>query len=447
MAAHRYWRAVNLEAYDGGALIALSEFWLLAGTTRVDASATLTSSIAPVGGSLANLKDNDTSTEAVLARGTVLLWDFGGSPQDVTDIRLGASSEMKRFPLVAEVQWSDDAVSWASLEFIVGIAAPGMRAVTDSSPITGWSRGDNKGVVVVSVDGSTMSTSASSGVESVAVARPKREGVLQVEWVCNTANPSGWLARFGFVTLYSVAVRPGNYAGSWVYRENGQKQSANTSASYGASWITGDVIGAVVDFAAGSITFYKNGVSQGVAYTGQSLGDLCPVAGDAGFIVTWSATLRTSGFTYPIAGASAWEDRPGLISTNKVRGRSMLSEVVVVASLGATPAFAGAILKDRMRARPNFLFDPAARGRIIGTVKRKNTPTNMPLARRVRLYRDVDGMLIAETWSRAADGVYQFDYIEEGQSYTAIALDHEHVYRMVGADNLNQGNGTLVLIP
>lgn len=97
------------------------------------------------------------------------------------------------------------------------------------------------------------------------------------------------------------------------------------------------------------------------------------------------------------------------------------------------------------RARPNFHFDPNARGRIVGTVKRKDDPANVPLARRVRLYRDRDGMLIAETWSDAA-GNYQFNYIEEGEAYTAIALDHQHFYRAVAADNLSLANGSITLI-
>lgn len=97
------------------------------------------------------------------------------------------------------------------------------------------------------------------------------------------------------------------------------------------------------------------------------------------------------------------------------------------------------------RARPNFYFDPNARGRIVGTVKRKDTPENVPLSRRVRLYRDRDGMLIAEKWSDAA-GNYQFDYIEEGEAYTVIAHDYTKTYRAVVADNINLENGSIILL-
>ena len=74
--------------------------------------------------------------------------------------------------------------------------------------------------------------------------------------------------------------------------------------------------------------------------------------------------------------------------------------------------------------------------RITGTVKEKNTPTDTPLRRRVRLYRENDGLLLRETWSNAATGEYAFEDIPQTQRYTVIAYDHLHNYRAVIADNL-----------
>jgi hypothetical protein len=56
-------------------------------------------------------------------------------------------------------------------------------------------------------------------------------------------------------------------AGGASYRTDGTKELNGTGSSYGATWTTNDVIGIAVDTGAGSITFYKNGTSQGVAYT------------------------------------------------------------------------------------------------------------------------------------------------------------------------------------
>jgi len=56
-------------------------------------------------------------------------------------------------------------------------------------------------------------------------------------------------------------------AGGASYRTDGTKELNGTGSSYGATWTTNDVIGIAVDTGSGSITFYKNGTSQGVAYT------------------------------------------------------------------------------------------------------------------------------------------------------------------------------------
>ena len=74
-------------------------------------------------------------------------------------------------------------------------------------------------------------------------------------------------------------------------------------------------------------------------------------------------------------------------------------------------------------------------GRVHGTVAQKADPANVPLVRRVRLHREVDGMALRETWS-ASDGTYTFTGLALGYTYTVIAYDHAHDYRAVVADNL-----------
>jgi hypothetical protein len=52
------------------------------------------------------------------------------------------------------------------------------------------------------------------------------------------------------------------------YGNNGNKYNNGSAAAYGATFTSGDVIGIAFDADAGTLTFYKNGVSQGTAYTG-----------------------------------------------------------------------------------------------------------------------------------------------------------------------------------
>jgi hypothetical protein len=55
----------------------------------------------------------------------------------------------------------------------------------------------------------------------------------------------------------------------YLYDNDGLKNSPSTGAvSYGATFTTNDVISVAFDLDLGSVEFYKNGVSQGVAFSG-----------------------------------------------------------------------------------------------------------------------------------------------------------------------------------
>jgi hypothetical protein len=70
------------------------------------------------------------------------------------------------------------------------------------------------------------------------------------------------------VGITPVATSNATYVGNngYGYRSDGKKQALAASAeSYGATYTSGDIIGIAFDADSGSITFYKNGSSQGVA--------------------------------------------------------------------------------------------------------------------------------------------------------------------------------------
>jgi hypothetical protein len=74
-----------------------------------------------------------------------------------------------------------------------------------------------------------------------------------------------------------------NYIGAdtngWAYYFGGDKFTNSTPTAYGASYTTGDIIGIAFDADTGSLTFYKNGTSQGVAFTGLTSGPYFPALG------------------------------------------------------------------------------------------------------------------------------------------------------------------------
>jgi hypothetical protein len=76
------------------------------------------------------------------------------------------------------------------------------------------------------------------------------------------------------------------------------------------------------------------------------------------------------------------------------------------------------------------------RGRIAGTVKEKASPADKPVARRVRLYREPDGLLVRTVWSDPVTGAYEFHGIPMDARYTVVSHDYNALYRAVLADNL-----------
>ncbi|WP_230590746.1 hypothetical protein [Delftia acidovorans] len=85
----------------------------------------------------------------------------------------------------------------------------------------------------------------------------------------------------------------------------------------------------------------------------------------------------------------------------------------------------------------DFVLGGNGRGRVRGrTVEQqdKNSP-KVPVSRRVRLYRDRDGLLIREAWSNA-QGEYDFPRIDSTIAYTVLSYDHEGDFRAVVADRV-----------
>jgi hypothetical protein len=75
-----------------------------------------------------------------------------------------------------------------------------------------------------------------------------------------TATAGSSVAGVGLCTL---TLQNGVYTNETQYLTNGNKSINGTDTAYGSSYTTGDVIGIAADVDAGTVTFYKNNVSQG----------------------------------------------------------------------------------------------------------------------------------------------------------------------------------------
>jgi hypothetical protein len=117
-------------------------------------------------------------------------------------------------------------------------------------------------------------------------------GNLDVSWSSTSGHSAGstiavssgkWYVEFtrgSSVVLIGIipatyALKLDNWPGNSAYgaisysylSSNGNKYNNSSNTAYGATFTTGDVIGVALDLDAGTLVFYKNGVSQGTAYS------------------------------------------------------------------------------------------------------------------------------------------------------------------------------------
>jgi hypothetical protein len=85
-------------------------------------------------------------------------------------------------------------------------------------------------------------------------------GVARASWSPIILDGGGYYGRYWYT------------AQGYAYNNSGAFYTGNSAISYGATYVSGDIIGVALDLDAGSITFYKNGVSQGTPFTSMTLG-------------------------------------------------------------------------------------------------------------------------------------------------------------------------------
>ncbi|QEL64796.1 hypothetical protein OTERR_13200 [Oryzomicrobium terrae] len=95
------------------------------------------------------------------------------------------------------------------------------------------------------------------------------------------------------------------YSTSRMYTNDGQKYLGTTASAYAATWTTNDVISVLFDADAGTLAFWKNGTSQGTAFTGLT-GTWYPLFRIAGTSIAGWINFGQRPFTYtPTTGFKA----------------------------------------------------------------------------------------------------------------------------------------------
>lgn len=93
-------------------------------------------------------------------------------------------------------------------------------------------------------------------------------GVSSGKWYWEVTPTTTDAGMIGVCDISASATnRSWQSANGWSYFKNGSKYNNNSGTAYGASWVANDVIGVALDMDAGTLVFYKNGTSQGTAYS------------------------------------------------------------------------------------------------------------------------------------------------------------------------------------
>jgi hypothetical protein len=91
----------------------------------------------------------------------------------------------------------------------------------------------------------------------------------------------------------------GAYATGYGYVDNGTKVNNGTATAYGGTMSANDIIGVAFDADAGSLTFYKNGVSQGVAFSSMPSATYFPAMSCASSVMVANFGQRAFSYTAP----------------------------------------------------------------------------------------------------------------------------------------------------
>ena len=189
-------------------------------------------------------------------------------------------------------------------------------------------------------------------------------GVSSGKWYAEaTMSGSGGMPGISEF-IANTSQYPGGDANSWGYNNGGDKYYNGGNAAYGASFTTGDVIGVALNMDTGSVTFYKNNTSQGVAYNSGIAGKTITFAGRGDTTTTESWNFGQQPFTYtPPSGYNALNTynlpTPTIAQGNKYMDATLYTGTLVAQSITNAGSFKPDLvwIKSRSASTDNKLTD------------------------------------------------------------------------------------------
>lgn len=143
----------------------------------------------------------------------------------------------------------------------------------------------------------TMAGYTNSGVRAT-------KGVSEGKWYWEIKDGSTVSLAVGITSLStSFTGKPCTSAYIRTYHSYDGTKTNGSGIPYGSSYTTGDIVGVALDMNNGTITFYKKGVSQGVAFSDlKSLGIVYPamITGASASGATGTANFGATSFSYSV---------------------------------------------------------------------------------------------------------------------------------------------------
>ncbi len=456
MAAAQSWRLLSFDLRGAGDFV-LDDAALYANGARVDAAATRTFGIPPTLGGMAWLQ-----ADAALP-GFFIRWDFAADTTvDRAELTLGASScglasyTLQRltaagwvavyawegaFPAAAPrvqpaYQNADPYVSGLILQlphsapFGVGLdVGPRLSVGAATRYVYADCPWGNKFGLAFSTD-YTMSSHGGCSYDTGSVTL---DGDFTLDCWLHGINSVGAAAN-----VLALGSTPST---SWrlVYNHNGSSFSLTVLRPDGTTALTATVNS--VAYAWRYVTWTRNAGKMRLYVSGGMLAEVTDTTSIA-FSSAYLGHIGTSGETYYFLDGlrlTQGVERPSAVPTAKFpeppRAAAATLRPYAVAtssvSLGQPPAFTV------YPPTSGLMLDPdVGTGTVSGTVKKLNTPDNIPLQRRVRLHDKLGMRLIRETWSDPVTGAFSFTNVQAGGRYVVIAYDHPHQYRAVIDDSV-----------
>lgn len=247
----------------------------------------------PVGAVIGHVYDAELGTHGVYLNGTPLASYYGFTPPHYPMIAVyGGGSATARFKDFTHTP----------PEFCL----PFIEANYPTPVVIGWSTTDKNNSWKLSA-ATNIAVYLSSSWGMLRSTLSKNSGRRYFEVTVVSQSISGAICIGVADAAHTLGGAVGLGATGWGYTSNQYRYNNSTLGNYGATYTTGDIIGVAVDFTAGTLEFFKNGTSQGVAYTSGVTGTLFPAASATteGACVSLNTGDRAFAYTPP-AGFVAW---------------------------------------------------------------------------------------------------------------------------------------------